>query len=61
MTKQAIERNTNKFAASIIPAEHLTSFLALPLESKLTGIALFAKMAGNDKVMNAAIAAYKSL
>jgi len=61
MTRQEIERKANKLASQVIPADVLDSFIALPLESKLTGIALFAKAGGDDRMMNAAIAAYNSL
>ena len=61
MTRTEIETKANELAAEIMTGETLKSFTALDLESKLTGIAVFAHAAGDVRVKNAAMAAYVAI
>jgi hypothetical protein len=59
--KSEIETKVNELAEQVIPAAMLESFLALDLNAKLTGIAVFAHLAGDKNMMSVALAALKNI
>lgn len=48
---------TEKMARQVLTGADLDAFLALPLRSQVAGIAVFAKLADDQKARDAAIAA----
>lgn len=55
MTTQQIETKVNELATKVLPAEWLESFMALPLDSKLVGIATFAHAGGDERMRDNAL------
>jgi hypothetical protein len=54
---EQIEIKINELASKVLKNEHLESFLELPLNSKLIGMAVFAHLSGDDRVKKACLQA----
>lgn len=52
-----LEQWVNRLASQVLQGETLRSFLALDLKARLVGIATFAKIGGETKVLETAMAA----
>lgn len=60
-TPESIEAKANRLASQVLKGDFLASFIELPLNAKLTGLALFAHIGGDTPMANVCMGLLKEM